>query len=149
VVVIYVKKGLAGGGVLGLCLGLLLGLRSCQLPVEFAPLLLRPAQLLNRCGKVKEVDGDDRGSGPQVCIPDQSIELPPGLDHPCMDLPETFPLLGGVAGPVRAQMRSYRFEGLAGPRDRSALRGDIRSDEVTPHRTLSQARERPFGPLQL
>lgn len=57
-----------------------------QLPVELAPLLFRPPQLLDRGGQVEEVHRDDRRARPEVGIPDERIQLPPGLRYAGVDL---------------------------------------------------------------
>jgi hypothetical protein len=52
-----------------------------QLLIELAPLLLGPAELLDRGCEIEEMDRNDRGAGPQVGVPDEGIQLPAGLDE--------------------------------------------------------------------
>ncbi len=56
--------------------------------VELAPFLFGPAQLLNRRGKVEEVNRHDRGPWTEVGVPYEGVELPPGLDEARTDLAE-------------------------------------------------------------
>jgi hypothetical protein len=83
-----------------------LGGRSLrQLAVQLAPLLLGPAELLDRGCEVEEMDGDDRGPGAEVGVADESVELPPCRRQLVVDLPEPFDLLGGVALRLNYQNR--------------------------------------------
>lgn len=68
-----------------------------DLPVQFAPLLLGPAQLLDRGREIEEVNGHDRRPGAQVCVADQGVEFPASLDDARVDLAKTFGLLGRVS----------------------------------------------------
>ena len=74
-----------------------------QLLVELAPLLLGPAELLDRGCEIEEMDRNDRGAGPQVGVPDEGIQLPAGLDETCVDGSQAFLLLWGVTGPGARQ----------------------------------------------
>ena len=68
--------------------------------VELAPLLLGPAQFLDRRSQIEEVHRHDVGSRPQIGVADQGIELPTRLEDAGVDRTETFLLLGGVAEPI-------------------------------------------------
>lgn len=75
-------------------------LARSELLVELAPLLLRPAQLLHRGREVEEVHRDDRRTGSEVGVADQSVQLTTGLYQAGMDGVEALGLLRGVAVPV-------------------------------------------------
>lgn len=60
--------------------------RFGQLLVEFPPLLLGPAELLYGRGEIEEVHGDDVRPGPEIGVPDEGIQLPPGLQEALVDL---------------------------------------------------------------
>nr|MBA2599771.1 hypothetical protein [Actinomycetota bacterium] len=78
-----------------------------HLALELPPLLLSPPQFLDGSRKVQEVNRHDVGARPEVGVPDEGVQLAPGLDKSLVDLAESLPLLGGVPGPVLgAQKRS-------------------------------------------
>lgn len=100
------KKALVAGYVyeLGFLVGVVLVLTRetgfGELLVELSPFLLGPAELLHGGREVEEVNGDDRGPGAQISVPDQGVELPACLDQTGMDRSKSFGLLGGVSVPV-------------------------------------------------
>lgn len=49
---------------------------------ELAPFLLGPAELLGRRGEVQEVHGNDVGSGPEIGVTYEGIELAAGFRQP-------------------------------------------------------------------
>ncbi|HYO60636.1 MAG TPA: hypothetical protein VEU29_01905 [Actinomycetota bacterium] len=67
-----------------------------QLAVELAPFLLGPAELLDGGCQIQEMDRDDGGSGAEVGVADESVELPSRRRQLVVDLPEPFDLLGAV-----------------------------------------------------
>ncbi|MDQ5815847.1 MAG: hypothetical protein M3516_06100 [Actinomycetota bacterium] len=71
-----------------------------HLALELPPLLLSPPKLLDGSRKVQEVNRHDVGARPEVRVPDEGVQLAPGLDKSLVDLAEPLPLLGGVPGPV-------------------------------------------------
>lgn len=73
--------------------------------VELAPLLLGPPELLDRGREIEEVDRDDRGTGAQVGVADQCVELPAGLGQTFVNELEPLPLPGRVAGAVVVAQR--------------------------------------------
>ena len=74
-----------------------------ELSIELSPLLLGPAELLDRRSEVQEVDRDDGCTGPQVGVPDQGIQFPASLDESLVDLCKALQMLRRVTGPTRRQ----------------------------------------------
>lgn len=68
--------------------------------VQLSPFFLGPTEFLDGGGQVEEVDRDDRSSGPEICVSDEGIELPPGLYQAGMDRSKSLGLLWGVPVPV-------------------------------------------------
>jgi len=67
-----------------------------DLSFELAPLLLCPAELLRCRSEVQKVNGDDVGSGPQIGVTYEGVELTAGLRQPSLDGLESLLLLFGV-----------------------------------------------------
>ena len=60
------------------------------------------------------MDGDDRGSGAEIGVADQSVELSSGFDQSGVDLGQSLVLLGGVSVSMAAQGEgSFLIRGLA------------------------------------
>ena len=61
-----------------------------KLPLELAPLLFGPPKLLRGRCEIEEMDGNDRGSGTEVGISDQCIELTARLSEAGFDVVQSF-----------------------------------------------------------
>ena len=77
-----------------------------HLLIELAPFLLGPSELLDRGREVEEVNRNDRGTGPEVGVSDESVQLTAGLDKAGMDPAQALALLTRVEVLVAAQGRS-------------------------------------------
>ena len=83
-------------GVVHFLLGDVVGMIFRYFSFELAPFLLGPAELLGRRGEVKEVNGNDVGSRPQIGVTYKGIELAAGFRQPRVDGSESLLLLFGV-----------------------------------------------------
>jgi hypothetical protein len=63
---------------------------------ELAPLFFGPTEFLRRGSEVQEVHRNDVGSGPQVGVTNEGVELAAGLRQPGLDSLESLLLLFGV-----------------------------------------------------